>query len=43
MSNQRRGGFGHGPRAVEKANDFKGAMKKIMVYIDVYKRQEQSI
>lgn len=28
MSNQRRGGFGHGPRAVEKANDFKGAMKK---------------
>lgn len=37
MSNQRRGGFSHGPRAVEKANDFKGAMKKIVVYIGKYK------
>ena len=39
MSNQRRGGFGghHGPRAVEKPNDFKGAMKKIAKYIARYK------
>lgn len=37
MSNQKRGGFGHGPRAVEKANDFKGAMKKIAAYIGKYK------
>lgn len=34
---ERRGPGGHGPMMVEKAKDFRGTMKKLLVYLGKYK------
>ncbi len=41
MSGRRRGPMGHGGHGMpgEKAKDFRGTMKKLMVYLGAYKFQ----
>ena len=41
MSGRRRGPMGHGGHGMpgEKAKDFRGTMKKLMVYLGAYKLQ----
>lgn len=37
MAGRGHGGHGHGPMSTERAKDFKGTMKKLMVYLGNYK------